>query len=46
MTVYFDDNSYIQIQRQDGHHYIAIRAIYAGSDIDGQTTMLFATFVS
>jgi clan AA aspartic protease (TIGR02281 family) len=35
MTVYFDDNSYIQIQRQDGHHYITIRAVYAGSDIDG-----------
>ena len=35
MTVYFYDNNYIQIQRQDGHHYITIRAIYTGSDIDG-----------
>ena len=35
MTVFFDDNSYIQIQRQDGHHYITIRAIYTGSDIGG-----------
>ena len=35
MTVYFNDNSFIQIQRQGGHHYITISAIYAGSDIGG-----------
>jgi len=35
MTVYFDDNNYIQVQRQDGHHYITICAFYAGSDIYG-----------
>jgi len=37
MTVYFDDNSYIQIQRQDGHHYVTINAIYAGRALDWQS---------
>jgi clan AA aspartic protease (TIGR02281 family) len=35
MTVYFDDSNYIQIQRRDGHYYVTIRTIYAGSDING-----------
>ncbi|MDR2599296.1 MAG: retroviral-like aspartic protease family protein [Oscillospiraceae bacterium] len=35
MTVYFDDSNYIQIQRQGGHHYITIRAVYTGSDVGG-----------
>ena len=35
MTVYFDDNNYIQIQRQDGHFYITVRTVYTGSDING-----------
>jgi clan AA aspartic protease (TIGR02281 family) len=35
MTVYFNDNNYIQIQRQDGHHYITVRAVYVGSKVDG-----------
>jgi len=35
MTVYFDDNNLLDMQRIGGHLYITICALYADSDIDG-----------
>jgi len=35
MTVFFGDESFLKLERQDGHFYVRLRVIYTGGDIDG-----------
>ena len=35
MNVFFGDDCYLQLERQDGHLYLRIRAVFAGGDVDG-----------